>query len=69
MALLRSTIVPRVLLGVLGVLLLLLAAANVTTIVAVGPTPDSLFTSVFAALLACVCFLAATGIAKVFTAD
>ncbi len=65
MRVLGSTIVPRVLLGISGFLMLLLAVGCVQSLLADGPSANSAFMLVFALLVAVLCFSVVAGVADV----
>ncbi len=60
---------PRILLALMGILSIGLALNSLQTIWVSGPTADSAFMSVFAALMACVCLWAAAGAGRIFSGN
>ncbi len=61
-----SSSLPRILLGIFGVLSAALLWGDVQSIWWYGPTPSYLMMGIFAALITCVCFWAAIGKASLF---
>lgn len=61
MSFFRGTVVPRTLLGVMGILLLFLVWGSVESIVAFGPRAESALVIIFALPLAVICLSVAAG--------
>jgi hypothetical protein len=56
---LRGTLVPRILLAIIGVLMLLLAWGSITSLITFGVSAETALTLLFALLIAVICFWAA----------
>ncbi len=66
MALLRGTVLPRMLLGIFGVLSIVLFVSSLQTVLASGLAPDSGLICLIAGLLAWICLWAAAGKTAIF---
>jgi hypothetical protein len=63
MSIFRSTILPRILSGIMGVLTLLLTWGSLQSLFAYGPSSDQVLTLAFALPLTVICFSVAWGCA------
>ncbi len=64
-----TNILPRILLAIMGILSIGLSMNNLYTVWLDGPSVDTVFMSIFAALMACVCIWAAAGAGRIFSED
>jgi hypothetical protein len=61
MSLLRGTLVPRIFLGIMGLLMLLLAWGSIQSLFTFGMSAEAVLVLVFAVPLAVICLSVATG--------
>jgi hypothetical protein len=61
MSVLRGTIIPRILLGIIGVLALVMAWGSIESMLTYGPSVGSVLLLVFAVSLALICLSVAIG--------
>ncbi len=69
MGFLLTTAAPRILLAITGMLSLLLAWSNLILVMTLGLDAQAVFMTLFAALLAFICFYAAIGRTGIFSRD